>query len=239
MKRLQTPVRILAILRVIFCAWRVRSRAPSTLPIGCDESDHLRAGQGYAHLIRTSNGLCFLETNCRPEHPPLAKIIIGLSILSATNKPLTPDAASSADPNNFMPPVLVKPAHPVNAIRGTVTAAILALINPRAGSFLAVHTFTINFFSQGMLEAFPTLISLTMALSDLQWKQAKRSKLNGWPLLCTATITMSINAFLIRGSTQPWNQIGSLAILMSADLIVIFLIVQRTPLERMIFGNAK
>jgi hypothetical protein len=183
MKRFQSPLRILAILLVIFCAWTLRARAVSALPIDYDEDDYLRAGQEYAHLIRTSNWSGFLETNYRPEHPPLAKIIIGVSILSAPEKPLTPGAATSAGPNNFLPRDLVRPARTFNAIFGTVAVAIVALINPIVGLFLAIHTFTIKYVSQIMLEAFPALTSLIAALSYLKWKQSKRSGLNGWLIL--------------------------------------------------------
>ena len=159
MKHFQIPLRILAILLVIFIAWTLRARAVSLLPIDYDEDDYLRAGQEYAHLIRTSNWSGFLETNYRPEHPPLAKIIIGLSILSAPEEPLTPEALTSAGPNKFLARELVNSARTVNAILGTVTVALLALINPLAGLFLAGHTFTIKYVSQIMLEALPALTS--------------------------------------------------------------------------------
>ncbi|HET7143620.1 MAG TPA: hypothetical protein VFI68_06355, partial [Anaerolineales bacterium] len=116
MNRIKTPLYILAILLVIFTAWTLRARAVNNLPIDYDEDDYLRAGQEYAHLIRTSNWRGFLETNYRPEHPPLAKIIIGISILSAPEETLTPEAATSAEPNKYLPRDLTKPARTVNAI---------------------------------------------------------------------------------------------------------------------------
>ncbi|MBC7879370.1 MAG: ABC transporter permease subunit [Anaerolineales bacterium] len=183
MKRIKTPLHILAILFVIFTAWALRSRALNNLSIDFDEDDYLRAGQEYTHLIQTSNWSGFLETNYRPEHPPLAKIIIGISLLSVPEKPLTPEAATSAGPNNYLPRDLVHSARTVNAIFGTITVAIVALINPLAGLFLAAHTFTIKYVSQVMLEAFPALTSLLVVLSYLQWKKGKRSKLNGWLIL--------------------------------------------------------
>jgi ABC-type sugar transport system permease subunit len=191
MKRLQIPLRILAILLVIFCAWTLRAKAVSKLPIDYDEDDRLRAGQEYAHLIRTSNWSGFLETNYRPEHPPLAKIIIGLSILSAPEMPLTPDVPTSEGPNNYLPRDLVKPARTFNAIIGTVTVAIIALINPLAGLFLAIHTLTIKYVSEIMLEAFPALMSLLAAISYLKWKQSKRSGLNSWLILSAVSLGLT------------------------------------------------
>jgi ABC-type sugar transport system permease subunit len=191
MKRFQITLRILAILLVIFCAWTLRAKAVSALPIDFDEDDYLRAGQEYAHLIRTGNWSGFLETNYRPEHPPLAKIMIGLSILSAPEKPLTPQAATSAGPNKYLPSTLVKPARTLNAIIGTITVAIVALINPLAGLFLAIHTFTIKYVSQIMLEAFPALTSLIAAISYLKWKQSKWSGFNRWLILSAVSLGLT------------------------------------------------
>ncbi|MBM3180825.1 MAG: carbohydrate ABC transporter permease [Chloroflexi bacterium] len=56
------------------------------------------------------------------------------------------------------------------------------------------------------------------------------------------TLAMSIYAILqsqYLGGAQPWSYLGSLAIIMSIPVIVIFLIFQRTLLERMMFGNAE
>lgn len=52
----------------------------------------------------------------------------------------------------------------------------------------------------------------------------------------SVTLAMSIYAVLTSGAAQPWSQIGSLALLMSAPVVVIFLIFQQTLLERMMFG---
>ncbi|MBI3738467.1 MAG: ABC transporter permease subunit, partial [Chloroflexi bacterium] len=183
MNRLRIPFRILAVLIVTAIAWGLRARAVNLLPIDYDEDDYLRAGQEFAHLIRTSDWRGFLDTNYRPEHPPLAKIIIGVSILSAPEKPLTPDAPTTAGPNQYLPRDLVKPARTVNAVFGILTVFFLSLVNPLGGLMLAAHTFTIKYVSQIMLEAFPALTSLLMVMSYLQWKKGKRSGLNGWLIL--------------------------------------------------------
>jgi arabinogalactan oligomer/maltooligosaccharide transport system permease protein len=51
------------------------------------------------------------------------------------------------------------------------------------------------------------------------------------------TLAMSIYAILASGSAQPWSQIGSLALVMSLPVVIIFIILQRTLLEQMLFGN--
>lgn len=177
MKTIQIPLRILAIAAVLLIAWTLRANAIQKLSIDYDEDDYMRAGQEYAHLIRTSNWSGFLEANYRPEHPPLAKIVIGLSLLSAPEKELTPDAATTAEPNKSLPRDLVKPARTTNAILGWVTVALLAIINPLAGLALATHTFTIKYVSQIMLEALPALTSFLMALAYLQFKKKHKT---GW-----------------------------------------------------------
>ncbi len=179
-KPVRTILYILAILLATGAAFGFRVHAADTLNIDFDEDDYLRAGQEFAHLIRTSDWRGFPDTNYRPEHPPLAKITIGLSILSVPEKPLVPDAATTAEPNRYLPRDLVRPARMLNVIFGTLTVLLLSLVNPLAGILLAFHTFTIKYVSQIMLEAFPALTSLLMALTYLQWKKRKQTGVNGW-----------------------------------------------------------
>jgi len=66
----------------------------------------------------------------------------------------------------------------------------------------------------------------------------------GWLFVDKAdnvTLAMSIYAIVqtqYSGGAQPWSYLGSLAIIMSIPVVVIFLILQRTLLERMMFGSA-
>ena len=58
----------------------------------------------------------------------------------------------------------------------------------------------------------------------------------------TVTLAMAIYAMIqsqYSGGAQPWSYLGSLAIIMSIPVVVIFLIFQRTLLERMMFGNVE
>src|SRR5512134_3591807 len=97
-KTAQTISYYLVILLVIAVAFGLRTYASNSLSIDYDEDDYLRAGQEFAHLIRTSDWRGFLETNYRPEHPQLAKIMFGLSILNRPEEPLIPDVPITADP---------------------------------------------------------------------------------------------------------------------------------------------
>lgn len=56
----------------------------------------------------------------------------------------------------------------------------------------------------------------------------------------TVTLAMSIYAIVTNqflGGAQPWSYLGSLAIIMSIPVVVIFLLLQRSLLERMMFGE--
>ncbi len=178
--RLFPALRILAVLLVVAIAWGLRAHAVERLPIDYDEDDYLRAGQEYAALIRSGDWSGFMQANYRPEHPPLAKILIGISLLSAPEKPLTLEAATTAEPNKYLPSVLVRPARTWMAVLGTVTVALLALLDPLAGLALAAHTFTIKYVSQVMLEALPALTSLLCVLSYLRWKKSSAVRFSSW-----------------------------------------------------------
>lgn len=79
------------------------------------------------------------------------------------------------------------------------------------------------------------LIGFLMAYSEftIGWLFVERAD--------TVTLAMSIYAIVINqymGGAQPWSYLGSLAIIMSAPVVVIFLFLQRALLERMLYGDA-
>lgn len=189
MQKFQSPLRILAIVAVLFIAWALRANAVQKLSIDYDEDDYMRAAQEYAHLIRTSSWSGFLETNYRTEHPPLAKIVIGLSFLTAPEEKLVADRPTTSEPNKYLPRPLVKAGRTTNAVFGWLTVALLAIINPLAGLALATHTFTIKYVSQIMLEALPALMSFSMVLTYLQFKKNRKT---GW--LITSAIFLGLTA---------------------------------------------
>ena len=58
----------------------------------------------------------------------------------------------------------------------------------------------------------------------------------------TVTLAMSLYAIVqtqYQGGAQPWSYLGSLAIIMSIPVVLIFLILQNTLLERMLFGTTE
>ena len=77
------------------------------------------------------------------------------------------------------------------------------------------------------------LIAFLMAYSEfaLGWLFVDRAD--------NVTLAMAIYAIVqtqYLGGAQPWSYLGSLAIIMSIPVVIIFLIFQRTLLERMMFG---
>jgi arabinogalactan oligomer/maltooligosaccharide transport system permease protein len=75
------------------------------------------------------------------------------------------------------------------------------------------------------------LIAFLMAYSEfaLGWLFVEKSS--------TVTLAMAIYAMVQSGNAQPWSYLGSLAIIMSIPVVIIFLIFQNTLLERMLFGS--
>ena len=189
-KSVSMLLKILAIIAITIMAWSLRSRAVNLLPVDYDEDDYLRAAQQFTQLIRMKDWVGFQETNYRAEHPPLSKIFVGFSLLSAPEAPLIPDRPTSADPDKFLPMELLLAARTIGAVFGTITVALLALINPVGGLLLAFHTFTIKYDSQVMLEALPALTSLIVVMAYLQSKKQKNK--TGW--LIVSAIFLGLTA---------------------------------------------
>jgi ABC-type sugar transport system permease subunit len=187
-KYVRITISLIAIVIVGVVAGTLRLRAIDQLPVDYDEDDYLRAAQQYAGLMRTGDWVGFTETNYRPEHPPLAKIIFGVSILPVPEQPLIPDRSTITRPDQSLPYDQLIYARLTSGIFGTIASILLAIINPMAGFFLAIHSFTIKYTSQVMLEALPALTSLVTVLGYVQYKRKndtalKSRNFNGWLML--------------------------------------------------------
>lgn len=81
--------------------------------------------------------------------------------------------------------------------------------------------------------AVAALIAFLMAYSEfaIGWLFVDRAE--------TVTLAMAIYSIVQTGSAQPWNILGSLALIMSAPVVVVFMLLQRTLLERLSFGETK
>ncbi len=82
-----------------------------------------------------------------------------------------PDAPITAGPNNDLPEPHLTAARTANAVFGALTAFLLALVSPLAGLWLALHTWSIKYSSQVMLEAVPAFFALlAVVLSTRAWR---------------------------------------------------------------------
>ena len=202
-KTLKHLLLIIAAIVVTLIALSARLTAVDKLPIDYDEDDYLRAGQIYATGIQQGDWSVFTRENYRTEHPPLTKIINGLVMAPLPPAPEIPDRPTTADPSRSLPQPHLDNVRTAHAIFGTLEVLVLALINPLAGLVLALHTWTIKYTSQVMLEALPALTSLLVVVFYLKSK----GKFNFWSLLS------AIMLGLTTASKYPYTMVG-VAVLM-------------------------
>ena len=191
---------IAAVIVVTLIALSARLTAVDKLPIDYDEDDYLRAGQIYATGIQTGDWSVFTRENYRTEHPPLTKIVNGLVMAPLPPAPEIPDRPTTADPARSLPQPHLDNVRTAHAIFGTLEVLVLALINPLAGLLLAVHTWTIKYTSQVMLEALPALTSLLVVVFYL--KSRRKRSFNLWTLLS------AIMLGLTTASKYPYTMVG-------------------------------
>ena len=170
-----SSLRRLALLSVavaiLLVAFGTRMLAVGELNPDFDEDDYLRAGQLYATGLQAGDPGVFLRENYRPEHPPLSKIVTGLVLTPLAPAPEIPDVPITAGPNNDLPEPHLTVARTAGAVFGALTAFLLALVSPIGGLWLALHTWSIKYSSQVMLEAVPAFFALlAVVLSTRAWR---------------------------------------------------------------------
>jgi ABC-type sugar transport system permease subunit len=173
-------VLVLAVLTVGIVALSTRLLAVNTLPIDFDEDDYLRAGQQYATGIQAGDPGVFLRDNYRTEHPPLSKIVVGLAIAPLPPAAEIPDLPTDAPPATSLPEPQLTVARTVEAVFGALAAVALALVSPLGGLFLAIHTWSIKYTSQVMLEAVPALFALASVIAYSRSIGSGGRRRRGW-----------------------------------------------------------
>ena len=159
-EHLRRLVTVSAAGAILLVAFATRLLAAGSLGVDFDEDDYLLAGQQYATGLQAGDPGVLLRENYRPEHPPLAKIVIGLAIAPLPPAPPIPDVPTTADPNNDLPEPQLTVARTVEAAFGAASAGLLALVSPLGGLWLALHTWSIKYTTQVMLEAVPAFLAL-------------------------------------------------------------------------------
>jgi ABC-type sugar transport system permease subunit len=189
-RRSRLWLRVMATLAVVAIAVLLRLRAVDRLPIDYDEDDYLLAGQQYAQALRAGDWAALTELNYRPEHPPLAKIVYGLALWRLPEAELVADRPTTAGPAASLPEEHLRAARLASAFAGVLEVLVLAVLSPLAGLLLAVHTFTIKYTSQVMLEALPALTSIVAVWAY----ERSRRRWNGWWALSAIALGLTASS---------------------------------------------
>lgn len=163
----RTLIRVLGVGTVAAIALATRLLAVNVLPIDFDEDDYLRAGQQYAAGLQAGDLGVFTRDNYRTEHPPLSKIVTGIAIAPLPASAEVPDRPTTAGPAGSLPEPQFTVARTVQAVFGALTATLLAVLSPLGAFWLAIHTWSIKYTSQVMLESVPAFFALATVMAYL------------------------------------------------------------------------
>ncbi len=221
-ERVGIPLRIIAVILVVMLAWTLRWRAVTMLPVDYDEDDYLKAAQEYATLIQAGDWAGFMDANYRPEHPALIKIAYGLAIAGDPVVPTIPDRATSADPDQTLPRPHLTHARTLGAIFGTLTVLAVSLLNPLGGLILAIHSWTIKYDSQVMLESLPALTSLMAVMLYVLYRQKGRTPSSDGrtPSAPTFSLLLAVSAIFFGLTVASKYVYGIVGIAILADWFI-------------------
>jgi hypothetical protein len=135
---------------IVLVAALLRAWATLRLPLDYDEPVYLQAGRDYAAALRDGDLNGVIDYAEVREHPALVQLLYALPpLLGGQDLPWR---------------VALYLSRVISAIFGVLAVLLLALFDPLAGGFLAVHTLTVKYTSQVYLEALPLLASLAAVL---------------------------------------------------------------------------
>jgi hypothetical protein len=159
-------------------AFGVRMYAANRLDVDFDEPVYLGAGNEYANAIRTGKYKLIAHIRHTFEHPALYKLLYGVALL--TERPV--EKFHESDLPRLAPIATVEArewaltGRYVSVFLGTLAVATLAFLNPLAGFFLAIFTFSVKYTSEVYLEALPLLTSLLCVFAYLRWFESVHQK---------------------------------------------------------------
>ena len=189
-----------AIVLVALVALSARLIAVERLPPDFDEDDYLRAGQQIATGLQAGDPFVVTRDNYRTEHPPLAKLVTGLAIAPLPPAPEIPDRPTTAPPANDLPEPQLTVARLANAVFGVAAAVLLAVVSPLGGLFLAVHTWTIKYTSQVMLESVPAFLALlAVVCASRAWRTELRGRRRAWLVAAAVAFGMACASKYLYG----------------------------------------
>lgn len=167
----KTFYRIVCILAIVMLAVGLRGYAANNLLIDGDEPVYINAAVAYAGYIRSGQWreIPWYEKNV--EHPLLNKLVYGVALLTQPQL----NAMWAKDFPKYSP-IADAEGRPwgmvgrwTSATFGVLAVLALALLNPFAGLFLAVHTIAVRYTGSMLLEALPFLTGLLAAVFYLRW----------------------------------------------------------------------
>jgi hypothetical protein len=158
---------LLLIFLVTTIAFGLRDYAIKTLYIDFDEPIYLSAALEYTNYIREGKYTWLSWNDTNLEHPSFFKIIYGFFLLDNTS-------LSKLQDHDFIDGTSIQlsdakewgmDGRRLSMVLGTLTAAVLSMINPLAGFFIAVNTLSVKYTSQFYLESLPLFTSLLSVIS--------------------------------------------------------------------------
>lgn len=182
-------IKIGLLLFVLLVALGLRLRAVELLPIDYDEDDYLLAGQHYSRAILAHDWREIIDYDFNIEHPALVKLTYGLVLSRLPQRVEVPQKPSTAPPADVLPQPQLNVLRWTSVVFGSLEVLLLAMLNPLAGLFLAVHTMTIKYTSQVYLEALPALTSLLAVMAYVRSKRSPRPGL--WLVLSGAALGLT------------------------------------------------
>ncbi len=193
----------LLVILVTAAALGLRLRGVRLFQVDYDEDNYLAAAQRYAQFIAAGDVRGIVEYDYMSEHPPLGKLAFGLALLPLPKAPLLPEPPAAGPRSDRLPQPQMRVARTLSAAFGTLEVLALALFDPLAGLLLAIHTWSIKYTSEIMIEALPSLLSLLAVLCYIQAKRTSvPSRLRasvGWLLLSAVALGLTVASKYVYG----------------------------------------
>lgn len=153
-----------------------------------DEATYARAAAQYANHLKSGDLGLIIQDDYNYEHPAFNKLVYALTLLPFP----------AQEPFDLSKPVPVRQSSHVDevvAMRwvsvtfGSVAVFLLALVNPWAGLFLAVHTYAVKYTSVIYLEALPLCTGLvSFQAFSIALKRGPGKQTSMWLALSAAAL---------------------------------------------------
>lgn len=205
---------------IFLLALAARAHLAYTGRIEYDEKDYAKAAVQYASHLKSGAWGFIIRDDYNYEHPVFNKLIYALALLPFP-------AQEPFDLSMPLPVSQIAQSQEVLAMRwvsvlfGSLAVFLLALVNPWAGLFLAVHTYAIKYTSVIYLDALP----MCAALLSLQAFALFLKRGPGKPTL--VWLAVSAAALGIAAASKYMYAVVGVALLLYCG---IWMIRQRQPL---------